>query len=91
MSHDLIDFRGKLTPEAHAALEAEGQATGHGHAEIVREVMHEWAMRRIHAANVLNRQLAAKGLRGIDGGMSGNRGECEGKPAADAGRRGRAA
>lgn len=88
MSQELHDFRGKITPETDCFLEAESRATGRERQEIVREILHEAACRRIHAASVLDRLLRAEGLPGIGGGVSGsagesggiagNRGECRG-------------
>lgn len=75
MSEELKDFRGKLTAEAHCALEAESRATGRERQEIVRAILHEWAINRIHGANVLHRLLQVEGLPGIDQGGSGNRRE----------------
>jgi hypothetical protein len=80
MAADLKDFRGKITPEADCALEAESRSTGKDRQEIVREILHDWAMQRIHGASVLNRLLRAEGLTGIDGGVAGNRGESQGMP-----------
>lgn len=73
MSIELIDFRGKITPEAHAALEAVSRTTGKDRSEIVRDLVHAWAMEQIHSATVLQGLLKAQGLTGIDGGVSGNR------------------
>lgn len=78
MGIELKDFRGKITPEADCVLEAESRSTGRERQEIVREILHDWAMQRIHGASVLNRLLHAEGLAGIDGGVSGNRGESQG-------------
>ncbi|HYF16300.1 MAG TPA: hypothetical protein VEA40_00425 [Ramlibacter sp.] len=78
MSAELQDFRGKITPETHAVLEAQNQATGKDRSEIVRAILHEWALEQIHAANVLAQQLRAKGLTGNASGTGGNRRESRG-------------
>lgn len=78
MGIELKDFRGRITPEADCVLEAEARATGRERQEIVREILHAWAMERIHGASVLHRLLLAEGLKGIDGGTRGSVGECEG-------------
>lgn len=78
MSQDLQDLRAKITPEAHAALEAKSRAAGADRSEIVREILHAWAMEQIHAASVLHQLLRAEGLPGIAEGTSGNRGESRG-------------
>lgn len=78
MGIELKDFRGRITPEADCVLEAEARASGRERQEIVREILHDWAMERIHGASVLHRLLLAEGLKGIDGGTRGNTGEREG-------------
>lgn len=79
MSSELRDFRGKITIEADCALESESQSTGKERQEIVREILHEWAVQRIKSASVLDRKLRAEGFPGIAEGIEGNRGECRGK------------
>ena len=78
MSIELKDFRGRITPEADCALEAMSRASGKERQEIAREVLHEWALRQIHAASVMHRLLLAEGLKGIDGGIAGHAGASEG-------------
>ena len=78
MSIELTDFRGKITPETHAVLEALSRTTGKDRSEIARSWMHERAMEQIHAATVLQGMLRAQGLAGIDGGAAGNRRERKG-------------
>jgi hypothetical protein len=72
MSTDLHDYRGRITPEAHCALEAVSRSTGRDRQEVVREILHEWALRQIHAASVMDRLLRAEGLSGIGEGAEGN-------------------
>lgn len=74
MAIELKDFRCKITAEADAVLEAEAQVTGRDRSEIVRELVHEWAQKRIDAATVMHRRLLAEGLPGIAGGTSGKLG-----------------
>ncbi len=73
MAIELKDFRGKITPEADAALEAVSRVTGRDRSEIVRELVHEWALQKISEASVLHRLLQAEGLTGIGDGIAGNR------------------
>jgi|APAra7269096819_1048525.scaffolds.fasta_scaffold33227_2 hypothetical protein len=73
MSAELVDFRGKITPETHAALEALSQVTGRDRNEIVRDWLHEKAAEHIHIASVLHSQLLAKGMAGVLEGARGTR------------------
>jgi len=84
MSAELKDFRGKITAETDAALEAINRVSGRDKSEIVRDILHKWASEQIHVATVLDRMLQAEGLRGIVGGTSGNRREDKGKPGRKA-------
>jgi len=68
MSLPLIDLRAKVTPEADAVLEAIQRATGKDKSEVVRDVLHKWAMNEIHAASVLQSILQREGLSGATGG-----------------------
>lgn len=68
MSLPLIDLRAKVTPEADAVLEAVQRATGKDKSEVVRDVLHKWAMNEIHAASVLQSILQREGLSGASGG-----------------------
>lgn len=78
MSAELKDFRGKITAEDDAALEALHRVSGQDRSEIVRDILHKWAIEQIHVATVLDKMLQAEGLTGIDGGVSGNRREDKG-------------
>lgn len=66
MSLELKDFRGKLTVEGWAAVDAEAEATGKERAEIVREIVHQWALGQIRKASVLHKTLEREGLTGND-------------------------
>jgi hypothetical protein len=82
MSIPLTDFRGKITAETDAVLEAMHQATGRDRSEIVREVLQAWAESKIHEASLIDIRLRREGLRGIDGGMRGSVREDEGTPGS---------
>lgn len=64
MSAELKDFRGKITTETDCALEAIARTTGHDRSEIVREILHKWALEKIHESTVLAGLLAREGLTG---------------------------
>lgn len=84
MSAELKDFRGKITAETDAVLDAINRADGRDKSEIARCVLHEWAIGRIHEATILDRLLKAEGLSGITGGAAGNRREDKGIPGKKA-------
>lgn len=71
MSIPLVDFRGKVTPETDAVLEAIQRSTGRDKSEIAREWMHRIALREIDAAIELQKILRREGLAGTDGGGTG--------------------
>ena len=68
MSLPLIDLRAKVTAEADAVLEAVHRSTGKDKSEVVRDVLHRWALQEIHAASVLQSILQREGLSGASGG-----------------------
>lgn len=72
MSIELKDYRGRITPETDCVLEAKARATGRERQEIVREILHEWALREIHGASMLDKLLRAEGIEGIGDGTQGN-------------------
>jgi hypothetical protein len=90
MSAELKDFRGKITAEGDCALEAVSRATGKDRAEIVRELVHEWALKQIHAASVMHRLMQSEGLGGIAEGPAGSAGGIAGNRRESRGTRGSA-
>ena len=79
MSAELKDFRGKITVETNCVLEAENRVSGRDKSEIAREILHEWAMQKLHVARVTDALLRSEGLGGIAEGAQGNRREDERK------------
>lgn len=71
MSIPLIDFRGKITPETDAVLEAIQRSTGKDKSEIAREWMHKIAAQEIHAAIELQKILKREGIETACGGAAG--------------------
>lgn len=59
---DLRDFRGKITPETGCVLDAISRVTGRDRSEVVREVLHRWALEEIEKQTVLAGLLDAEGL-----------------------------
>lgn len=88
MSLPLIDFRGKITHETDAVLEALHLATGRDRSEIVRDVLAQWADSKIHEASLIDQRLRREGLRGIAGGAAGSVREHEGAPGSAGERQG---
>ena len=68
MSLPLIDLRAKVTAEADAVLEAVHRSTGKDKSDVVRDVLHRWALQEIHAASVLQSILQREGLGGASEG-----------------------
>lgn len=66
MAAELKDFRGKLTEETYLALEAEAIAFDRDKADILREIMHAWALKKINEATVLARLMRDQGISGAD-------------------------
>ena len=64
VSADLKDFRGKLTPLAWCWLEAEHRISGKDQSEIVRDLVHEWALERANASIEAHRLMEAEGITG---------------------------
>lgn len=68
---DLVDLRTKITRETSAALDAEHAATGVDKSEIAREVLHRWAVEKIHGCRLLVEALAREGIEARIGGRNG--------------------
>jgi hypothetical protein len=64
---ELRDIRAKVTIETDCVIEALSRTTGRERSEIVREVLAEWAQRKIHESTVLSRLLASEGIAGQHG------------------------
>lgn len=71
MASELVDFRGKFTEETILALTAEEIAFNRDKSEIAREVMHAWALKKLHEHRVAARLMREEGFDGADEGKSG--------------------
>jgi len=72
MSLPLIDFRGKITPETDAILDATQRSTGRDKSEIVRDWLHQMALQKINAAIEIQKALKREGIMVAEQGGRGN-------------------
>lgn len=67
MSLDLHDQRVKLTAETHCVLSAIANSTGEDRSAICRQVLHQWAMAKVHEARLIEHNLENEGIAGTAG------------------------
>ena len=66
---DLIDVRCKVTEETNQVLEAMARAGESDKSEVIRKVLHEWALREINKANLVVRLTRREGMpKAVTGG-----------------------
>lgn len=65
---ELIDVRCKVTGETNQVLEALARAGEMDKGEVIRSVLHEWAIREIHKATLVVRLTRAEGLPAASSG-----------------------
>lgn len=65
MTMPLVDYRGKITAEAHAVLEGKSRHEGRDMAEIVREILHAWALNKVAEHKVIGKSLSVAGFEGM--------------------------
>lgn len=68
MSAELKDFRGKITAETDVVLEAINRTSGKDRSEIVRDVLHSWALQKIDEHSILAKLMHSEGIAGNSGG-----------------------
>jgi hypothetical protein len=65
MTMPLVDYRGKITAEAHAVLEGKSRHEGRDMAEIVREILHAWALSKVDEHRLIGKSLSVAGFEGM--------------------------
>lgn len=65
---ELIDVRAKITEESNQVLEAHARAGNKDKAEVVRAVLHEWALCEIHKATLIQRLTRREGNEAAEQG-----------------------
>lgn len=72
MSAELRDLRAKITVESDAALDVVSRVTGKDRSEIVRDIVHRWALEQVSISTLLAARLKAEGMTGAGEGASGS-------------------
>lgn len=72
MTVELRDLRAKITVEADAALDAVAKITGRDRSEIVRDIVHRWALEQLAIASLLRTRLKAEGIGAASEGAPGS-------------------
>lgn len=67
MAEELRDLRAKVTIETDIVLDSVARARGVEKAEIVREVLHEFAAEQILIARLIGKRLKGEGIEGSAG------------------------
>ena len=64
MAIELKDYRGRITAETDCVFEAMSRASGREKQELVREVLHEYALGKLSEHKVLAALLKREGIAG---------------------------
>ena len=72
MAEELRDLRAKITVQADAVLDAISRVRGVDRSEIVREVLHKFALEHVAISTLIDARLRAEGLCAADEGISGS-------------------
>lgn len=70
MSAETKDFRGEITVETDVWLETETRVYGRTRQDVVREILHSHALRKLREASVLSALAVANGIVPEDAGAS---------------------
>jgi hypothetical protein len=72
MTAELRDLRAKITVESDAALDVVSRVTGKDRSEIVRDIIHRWALEQVSISTLLGQRLKAEGVQAAGEGASGS-------------------
>ena len=72
MAEELRDLRAKITVQTDAVLDAISRVRGVDRSEIVREVLHKFALEHVAISTLIDARLRAEGLDAADEGASGS-------------------
>jgi len=71
MAEELRELRAKITVQTDAVLDAMSRVRGADRTEIVREVLHKWALEHVAISTLIDARLRAEGIDAVDEGMRG--------------------
>lgn len=71
MADELRDLRAKITVQTDAVLDAMSRVRGVDRTEVVREVLHKWALEHVAISTLIDARLRAEGMDAADEGGSG--------------------
>lgn len=71
MADELRDLRAKITVQADAVLDAISRVRGVDRTEIVREVLHKWALEQVAISTLIDARLRAEGMGAAGEGERG--------------------
>jgi hypothetical protein len=72
MTAELRDLRAKITVESDAALDAVSRVTGRDRSELVRDIVHRWALEQVSISTLLAARLKAEGIAAASEGAPGS-------------------
>lgn len=71
MAEELRELRAKITVQTDAVLDAMSRVRGADRTEIVREVLHKWALEHVAISTLIDARLRAEGVDAVDEGIRG--------------------
>ena len=71
MAEELRELRAKITVQTDAVLDAMSRVRGADRTEIVRKVLHKWALEHVAISTLIDARLRAEGVDAVDEGIRG--------------------